>query len=104
PAYAPTLAAAGLADLHPELNRLSKEGRWAEMARLIPDSLAEAVAVVGPRPTIATRLAERVEGLGLPRVTASLVNNRNPDPGHFGDVVAALRATGHGDADALGPR
>jgi len=96
PAYAPTLEAVGLGDLHPELNRLSKEGRWAEMAALVPDSFAEAVAVVGPRPTIAAGLAERVEGLGLPRVTASLVNNRHPDPGHFGDVVAELRARGHG--------
>ena len=96
PAYLPTLAAEGCADLHPELNRRSKEGRWAEMAGLIPDGLAETVAVVGPRHEVAARLAERVEGLGLPRATVSLVNNRNPDPGHFGDVVAALRARGNG--------
>ena len=32
PAYAPTLECHGWGDLHPELNRLSKEGRWDEMA------------------------------------------------------------------------
>lgn len=91
PAYVPTLAAHGWEGLHPELNRLSKEGRWSEMSALVPDELMEAVAVVGPRPTIAARLAERAAGVDLPRATVSLVNNRHPDPGHFGDVVAALR-------------
>ena len=96
PAYVPTLAAQGWEGLHPELNRLSKEGRWSEMSVLIPDELMEAVAVVGPRPTIAARLAERAAGVDLPRATVSLVNNRHPDPGHFGDVVAALRRLGLG--------
>lgn len=90
PAYVPVLACHGLDDLHPDLNRLSKAGRWAEMGALVPDGLMEAVAVMGPRHTIAERLAARVDGLGD---TVSLVNNRNPDPTHFGDIVADLGAT-----------
>lgn len=104
PAYLPVLACHGADDLHPELNRLSKQGRWSEMAALIPDELMEAVAVIGPRHSIASRLRARIGSVvagavdptgaaTIGPVTVSLVNNRNPDPAHFGDIVAALRAT-----------
>jgi hypothetical protein len=76
----------GFTELHPELNRLSKAGRWDDMTDLIPDELVELIAVVGPRSEIAARLVERAAGLD---VTVSLVNNRNPDPTHFADIVAA---------------
>ena len=33
PAYAPTLECHGWGDLHPELNRLSKDGRWDRHGR-----------------------------------------------------------------------
>lgn len=92
PAYAPTLAAAGLEDLHPELNRLSKEGRWAEMPALIPDELCDAVAVMGPRDQVAGRLVDRIRAMGSSVDTISLVNNRNPDPDDFADVVTEVRA------------
>ena len=98
PAYLPVLACHGVDDLHPELNRLSKQGRWAEMSALIPEELMEAVAVMGPRRTIASRLRARIGGVvagadSIGPITVSMVNNRNPDPAHFGDIVAALRAT-----------
>ena len=41
PAYAPVLDAHGLGKLHRDLNRMSKEGRWPEMAALIPDARLE---------------------------------------------------------------
>ncbi len=89
PAYAPVLHVHGYGELHDELNRMSKAGRWAEMAALIPDELVEHIAVVGPRTEIAARISARVRGI-TDRV--SLVNNRNPDPGLFADIVADLRA------------
>jgi probable F420-dependent oxidoreductase len=89
PAYAPVLELHGYGDLHPELNRLSKAGAWDTMARLIPDDLVEQIAVVGPRSDIAAMVSERTSGIAD---TVSLVNNRNPDPGHFADIVAALRS------------
>jgi probable F420-dependent oxidoreductase len=85
PAYRPTLDRHGWGELQPELNRLSKLGRWDEMAERVPDELVETVAVVGPRDEIAGRLVERAEGLAD---HVGLVNNRNPDPGHFADIVA----------------
>ena len=45
PAYRPTLEAHGWQDLHLELNRLSKQGRWDAMAELISDEVLETIAV-----------------------------------------------------------
>jgi probable F420-dependent oxidoreductase len=89
PAYASVLDAHGYGDLHHDLNRLSKAGRWADMAALIPDDFVEVVAVVGPRHEIAGQIAARANGI-TDRV--SLVNNRNPDPDLFADIVDDLRA------------
>jgi probable F420-dependent oxidoreductase len=47
PAYAPVLGVHGWGDLQPELNRLSKEGKWDEMGTLITDDILDAFAVVG---------------------------------------------------------
>ena len=88
PAYAPTLECHGWGDLHPELNRLSKEGRWADMAALIDDDLLHAVAVVGPPSSIAPALRARLEGIAD---AVSLTNNRAPDPDHWAGVVAELK-------------
>ena len=87
PAYAPVLELHGHEGLHHELNRLSKQGRWADMATLVPDDLVEEVAVVGPRGEIAEKIRARADGV-TDRV--GLVNNRNPDPGLFADIVADL--------------
>jgi len=46
PAYAPVLGVHGWGDLQPELNRLSKEGKWDEMGTLITDDILEKFAVV----------------------------------------------------------
>ena len=88
PAYAPVLELHGFGELHAELNRRSKEGRWDEMAALVPDELVEQVAVVGERSTVAAQVQARCEGV---TDSVSLVNNRNPDPANFADVVADLR-------------
>jgi probable F420-dependent oxidoreductase len=89
PAYAPVLECHGWGGLHPELNRLSKQGRWTEMSGLISDDIMQAIAVMRPRHEVAAALRERLTGL----VDAvSLVNSRHPDPGHFGDIVADLHA------------
>ena len=88
PAYAPVLDLHGYGDLHRELNRLSKLGRWDDMADLFPDDLVEELAVVGERREIAARLVERTAGV---TDSIGLVNSRNPDPSHFADIVAHLR-------------
>ena len=89
PAYAPVLEVEGYGDLHPELNRLSKAGRWDDMADLIDDELLERICVVGSRREVAAAVAARTAGI---TDSVGLVNSRNPDPGHWADVVADLRS------------
>jgi probable F420-dependent oxidoreductase len=89
PAYRPTLDAHGWGDLHVELNRMSKRNRWDEMTDLIEDEVLETIAVVGERHEIADKLRARLDGIAD---GVSLTHNRAPDPGHWADVVAALRS------------
>ncbi len=88
PAYATTLELHGYGDLHTELNRLSKEGRWLDMAERFPEELVSELAVVGTRDELADQIFDRVRGL---TDSVGLVNSRNPDPTHYADVVARLR-------------
>jgi probable F420-dependent oxidoreductase len=92
PAYRPTLDCHGWGDLQPELNALSKQGRWSEMAGLIDDELLETIAVVGEPDTIAPQLRARLDGIAD---AVSITHNRAPDPDHWAPVVAALRAPVH---------
>jgi probable F420-dependent oxidoreductase len=89
PAYQPVFALHGHGDLRPELARLAREDRWDDMATLIPDDLLEAIAVCGEPESIAGLVRDRLEGISD---SVSLVNNRAPDPQHFAEVVAALKA------------
>jgi probable F420-dependent oxidoreductase len=88
PAYRPTLDCHGWGDLHAELNRLSKQGRWDEMTGLIDDEVLETIAVVGPRREIAGKLRARLTGIAD---GVGLTHNRAPDPEQWADVVADLR-------------
>lgn len=89
PAYLPVFELHGYADLHPELQALARQDRWAEMAALVDDDLIETIAVVGEPHEIAPKVRARLDGISG---SVSLVNNRAPDPGHFAEVVADLRA------------
>jgi probable F420-dependent oxidoreductase len=88
PAYRPVLDCHGWGDLHPRFNRLSKEGRWDEMASLVSDEMLETIAVVGERHEIAAKLIERMRGIAD---GVSLTCNRAPDPGHWRREVADFR-------------
>lgn len=89
PAYRPVLDVHGWGDLQPELNRMSKEGKWAEMAALVPDSLLEAVAVCAPLGQVAKKIRERCDGR-IDRV--SLVGHWTKDPDVWDDVLRELSA------------
>ncbi len=89
PAYRPTLECHGWGELHVELNRMSKQGRWDDMAGLVDDEVVETIAVVGERHEVAGRLRERLDGIAD---GAALTNNRAPDPGFWADTVAELKS------------
>ena len=100
PAYLSTLECHGWEDLHADLNRLSKAGRWNEMAGLISDEILETIAVVGPRGTIANQLHKRLDGIAN---GVALTHNRAPDPIHWADIVADLRRlTSSGQGESAG--
>jgi probable F420-dependent oxidoreductase len=62
PAYRKVLDLHGWGDLHPELNRLSKQGEWDAMGSLIDDEMLGAFAVVGPPDEVGAALRSRCEG------------------------------------------
>jgi len=88
PAYRPTLDCHGWGDLHGELNALSKQGRWDDMAALVSDEMLDTIAVTGRRETIASRVLDRLGDLAD---AVSIENTRAPDPSCFADVVADLK-------------
>jgi probable F420-dependent oxidoreductase len=56
PAYKPPMDAIGYGDLQPVLNKLSKEGKWDDMAALIDDRFVAAFATCGEPSQIAAKL------------------------------------------------
>ncbi len=63
PGYRPVLDLHGWGDVGSELTRMSREGRWAEMGRLIDDDMLEAFAIVAPPEEVPSRLAQRCAGV-----------------------------------------
>ena len=62
PAYRPVLESEGWEDLQPELNELSKSGRWEEMPGLIDDVMLATLAAVGSPKEVALAIADRFGG------------------------------------------
>lgn len=61
PAYRPVLDVHGWGELQPELNALSKQGRWAQMGELIGDEVLHTLAACGTPAQIAAHVRQRVE-------------------------------------------
>jgi probable F420-dependent oxidoreductase len=89
PAYRPVLELHGWGDLQDELNRLSKEGRWAEMGDLIDDDMLATFAVVAPLDRVAGALKDRW-GDVLNRL--SFYAPYDTDRAQWDDVIADLKA------------
>jgi probable F420-dependent oxidoreductase len=63
PAYRPVLDIHGWGDMQPELNALSKQGRWEEMGRLIDDDVLHTIAACGTAAEVAAHIRDRVAGI-----------------------------------------
>ncbi|MBX7433653.1 TIGR03617 family F420-dependent LLM class oxidoreductase [Mycobacterium sp. Y57] len=63
PAYRPVLDVHGWGDLQPELNALSKQGRWAEMGKLVDDDVLHTIAACGSPAEVAAHIRDRVDGV-----------------------------------------
>jgi probable F420-dependent oxidoreductase len=90
PAYRSVLDHMGVGELHAELNRLSKQGKWLEMMRLVTDDMLDQIGVSGTPAEIGERLAARNGGL-VDR-TMLILYDETGDPDAVADLVRALRA------------
>jgi len=93
PQYKCVLEAHGLGELQPELNMLSKQGRWAEMTALIDDRVVEAFTVRCRPEEVPQRLIERYSDL-VDRI--SILCHSQPQrsaPEAWAEVIRQLRAT-----------
>jgi alkanesulfonate monooxygenase SsuD/methylene tetrahydromethanopterin reductase-like flavin-dependent oxidoreductase (luciferase family) len=88
PAYKGVLEHHGHAELQPELNRLSKQGQWREMAGRIDDDLFDALAVSGTPADVTRKL--RARNTFADRITLMLYNETDPEA--VVDVVRDLAA------------
>jgi len=98
PAYLPVLEIEGWADVHPELNALSKRGDFAAMRDLITDEMVDRIAVVGTPSQVAAEIGARFGAHSDevccyfpgydpgPALTRQLVDclHEVPDVGHHG--------------------
>ncbi len=70
PAYKGVFEVHGWYDLQPQLNLLSKQGKWKEMSDLLTDEVVDAFAVVGTAEQVADKLiklyAGKVDRTGFP--------------------------------------
>ena len=88
PAYAPVLAAHGWGELQPELNRLSKEGKWDEMGTLITDDILNEFAVVGEPDEALAKFKARFGDIA----DRTTVNFAARDEDHRQELMAKLKA------------
>jgi probable F420-dependent oxidoreductase len=88
PAYREVLDLHGWGEMHPELNRLSKQGEWERMGDLVDDEVLDAFAIVGEPGEVAARLLERV-GDVVDRV--SFYAPYETDAHHWGSIVQTLK-------------
>jgi probable F420-dependent oxidoreductase len=87
PAYKVMLDHHGWGDLQPLLNRLSKEGRWAEMAAQVSDEMLDVIGVSGTPREAGVRL--RARNSFAERTSLVLYNETEPEA--VADLVRTLK-------------
>lgn len=90
PAYQGVLEHMGVGALHPELNRLSKQGKWLEMMRLVSDDMLDQIGVSGTPREAGAKLAAR-NGPFADR-TMLVLYDETGDRDAVADLIGAMRA------------
>ncbi len=78
PAYKPVLDSIGAGELQPELNAMSKQGRWTEMGTLFSDDVMNNFAIVAEPQNIASEIKSRFGGV-VDRTSAAYGNLSEED-------------------------
>ena len=89
--YKPVLDIHGWGDLCLELNALSLQGKWQEMATMITDEILEEFAVIGTYDEIVDKIKEKCEGL-IHRVTFSIPVRTPEDEERLKHMIKELQA------------
>jgi probable F420-dependent oxidoreductase len=89
PAYRGVLALHGWSALHDDLHALSRQGRWAEMGKLVDDDMLHTFAVVAEPGQLTAELLRRYRGL-VTRL--SLSAPRHFDAARWKRVLQELKA------------
>ena len=91
-AYWPVFAVHGLEDLGHELNAMTRQGKWSEMAKEVPNDVVHLFAAVGRYDQIVEAITERFGGL-----TDALNARANAaQPGHLPrDLIQDIRRVPH---------
>jgi probable F420-dependent oxidoreductase len=90
PAYKGVLDHHGWEDLQPQLNRMSKEGKWLEMMGLITDEMLDIIGVSGTPSEVGVKLRERNDFAD--RIGVILYNETDPEA--VVDVVRGIKQGG----------
>lgn len=90
PSYHGVLALHGWQDLGDKLNKLSREGKWKEMAESVPDEVVHTFAVSGRFDQIAPRIRERYRG--VQRLSLPLPRPDKREEEQIGQLLADLKS------------
>lgn len=88
PAYKPVLDSIGAGELQPELNAMSKQGRWTEMGSLFTDDVMNAFAIVAEPQDIANQIKSRF-GDVIDRTSAAYGNLSSEDRAQIVEELTA---------------
>lgn len=88
PAYRVMLDHHGWGDIQPELNRLSKEGKWSEMASHVSDEMVDAIGLCGTPAEVGAALRERNRFADR---TSLVVYDEIGDPAAIGETIRVAR-------------
>jgi len=89
PAYRVFLDHHGWGDIQPQLNQLSKQGKWLEMIGFVSDEMLDAIGVSGTPAQAAERLRERN---AFASRTSLVLYDESGDPDAIAEVVRGLRS------------
>lgn len=92
PAYWPSLELFGWRNVGERLLRLTREGRWKEMANALPDAVLDEFLVSGRYEELPEALVTRFGGL-VRRITLTVPSQPAHDAAHAA-AIAAIRARG----------
>jgi len=88
PAYRVLLDHHGWGEIQPELNRLSKEGKWLDMMSHVSDDMLDTVGVSGTPAAVASELVARYDFADR----VSLVIYNETEPGAVDDILRTVKA------------